>query len=216
MDNSYYKQQEDEKWKAYFYPGTETFINKFDIHDDEKLMDIEKRVVAEKIALLKDNPIEGNFDSKHLCDIHRFLFSDLYDWAGVYRNVTMTKGDYSKFTAVSDIEACLEDDLKLLKDNLRKVYNLDTFAELLADTYLGLTTVHPFREGNGRAVREFLRELVISKSVSMGLDQYTIDWDLINNDKISSYMTMGPISKTLIKLELQKGLIPNTNKSMKL
>lgn len=199
---------EDDRWNAYFYPGTTTLINKLGIKDGSELTAVEREISEQKELELVDNPIVGNFDSKHLCDVHKYLFSDLYEWAGKLRDVTMTKEDYSKFTSINDIERCLEDDLELLKDNLKNVYNFDTFALELADCYLGLVTIHPFREGNGRAIREFLRELVLVKSLSLGFDQYTIDWNLIDNDKISSYMTMGPISKTLIKIELSKGIVP--------
>ena len=65
----------------------------------------------------------------------------------------MTKEGYSKIAAVSDIEVFLEKDLILLKQGLKNDYILDTFAELLADFYMGLATIHPFREGNGRAIR---------------------------------------------------------------
>ena len=207
--SGYYNHDEEEKWNSYFYPETSVFKNKLDIHNNQELNVVEKKLVDQKILELKDNPIEGNFDIKHLCDIHKYLFDDLYDWAGKIRDVTMTKEGYSKITAVSDIEMFLEKDLILLKQGLKNVYNLDTFAELLADFYMGLATIHPFREGNGRAIREFLREFVISKSTLLGLEPaYTIDWSLVDRKIVNETMHQLSGYSTLIKLEIRRGLVP--------
>lgn len=208
MENNYYKKSEDEKWEAYFYPGTITFINKLGITDDKELSEVERKICDQKVEELKKNPIKGNFDSKHLCAIHEYLFGDLYDWAGKYRDVAITKEDFSTVVAVANIEQCLEEDFNLLKEGMRQVYNLDTFASLLADCYMGFGKIHPFREGNGRAIREFLREFVEYKSIMIGLEPYTLDWDLIDNDKISSYMAKDVGLTTLVKMELRKGLVP--------
>lgn len=206
--DSYFSKEETDKWNSYFYPGTTVFVNKLNIHDNQELNAVERKLVDKKVLELTDNPIEGNFDSKHLCDIHRYLFEDLYDWAGKYRDVTMTKDGYSKFTSVSDIVPFLEKDLVLLKEGLKNVYNLDTFAALLADFYMGLATIHPFREGNGRAIREFLREFVVSKSVLMGIEQYTLDWNLVDSAIINENMHQLMGYSTLIKMEIRKGLVP--------
>ena len=208
MNNIYHKESEDERWNSYFYPGTTTFINKLGITDDNELYKVEREICEEKVGELKKNPIKGNFDSEHLRAIHEYLFNDLYDWAGKYRDVSLTKEEFSTVVAVVDIERCLKEDFDLLNQNMRIVYNLDTFAEAIADCYIGFGKIHPFREGNGRAIREFLREFVEYKSQMLGFEPYTLDWDLIDNDKISFYMAKNVGLITLIKIEIQKGLIP--------
>ena len=208
MENIYYNQSEDERWNSYFYPGTQTFINKLGITDDSELSKAEREICDQKVEELKKNPLKGNFDSERLRIIHEYLFSDLYDWAGKYRDVSLTKEDFSKVVAVVDIERCLKEDFDLLNKNIRNVYNLDTFAEVIADCYIGFGRIHPFREGNGRTIREFLREFVEYKSQMLGFEPYTLDWSLIDNEKISSYMASNLTLLTLIKIEIRKGLVP--------
>jgi cell filamentation protein len=216
MENIYHKESEDERWNSYFYPGTTTFINKLGITDDNELYKVEREICEEKVEELKKNPIKGNFDSEHLRAIHDYLFNDLYDWAGKYRDVSLTKEEFSTVVAVVDIERCLKEDFDLLNQNMRMVYNLDTFAETIADCYIGFGKIHPFREGNGRAIREFLREFVEYKSQMLGFDEYTLDWDLIDNDKITKLMPLSFGTSTLIQMEIKKGLVPYINEKEKI
>lgn len=94
--------------------------------------------------------LESSFDSAHLRDIHRFLFSDIYEWAGEYRSVNISKGStfcMYPFTA----EQLDELFAKLHRERLLGGLNKDELIVRLA-YYLGeLNAIHPFREGNGRA-----------------------------------------------------------------
>lgn len=65
----------------YFYEGTHVLKNKFDIKDYETLKKIESDIVFAALLELELNPIKGKFDKKHLYDIHRFLFQEIYDFA---------------------------------------------------------------------------------------------------------------------------------------
>ena len=73
------------------YPGTSCLMNKFDIHDAQKLDELESSIVYGKLALLQHIPIPGSFDFAHYKRIHQFLFCDLYDWAGQIRDVDLFK-----------------------------------------------------------------------------------------------------------------------------
>ena len=73
------------------YPGTSCLINKLDIRDEEMLAEYEAMVTTAKVALLEQNPLPGNFDFDHYRAIHKFLFEDLYAWAGQLRTVDMSK-----------------------------------------------------------------------------------------------------------------------------
>lgn len=64
-------------------------INKFDIRDKEALNIVERLITALKIAQLEITPLKGTFDLKHIRSIHKFIFGDIYDWAGQIR-----KGDF--------------------------------------------------------------------------------------------------------------------------
>lgn len=77
----------------YCYPGTDVLINKLDIHDPDILHDAERDLTARRLLQLEQEPIKGKFDYNHLKRIHKFLFQDLYLWAGKERTVDIAKSD---------------------------------------------------------------------------------------------------------------------------
>ena len=81
------KNTEAERWNSYFYPGTQVLKNKLNITNGDELKEKEAQISFEKLVELYENPIIGKFDSNHLRDIHRFIFEDLYDWAGELVNI---------------------------------------------------------------------------------------------------------------------------------
>jgi len=77
----------------YVYPDTNILINKFDCRDENKLRGIEALSTGGNLAYLQLHPIKGNFDFKHLKDIHHFIFQDMFDWAGQIRTIDIGKGN---------------------------------------------------------------------------------------------------------------------------
>ena len=73
------------------YPDTSVLINKFDIRDEEKLNEIEGVISSARSAEWLIAPQAETFDFDHYKAIHRFMFSDLYDWAGTVRTVDISK-----------------------------------------------------------------------------------------------------------------------------
>lgn len=73
------------------YEGTTCLINKLDIRDEKQLDVVESQITVAKISMLQQNPIDGNFDFEHYKAIHKFIFEDLYDWAGIPRVVDISK-----------------------------------------------------------------------------------------------------------------------------
>ena len=73
------------------YEGTTCLINKLNIRDERILASVESKITLAKIAVLEENPIEGDLDFNHYKEIHRFIFEDLYDWAGCIRTVNLSK-----------------------------------------------------------------------------------------------------------------------------
>ncbi len=73
------------------YEGTTCLINKFNIKDENKLKNLEAAITFAKASKLEKTPIEGNYDLEHYLAIHRFLFEDIYDWAGKLRTVEISK-----------------------------------------------------------------------------------------------------------------------------
>lgn len=153
---------------VYCYPGTSILINKLGILDAEQLRKAEREITSLRTAQAAAEGIPGVFDSKHLKQIHAFLFSDIYDWAGHFRRVNISKG--SQFCRCEYIE----NELRKLFDKLRAEYTLQkiTDKKLLADRlayYLAeINAIHPFREGNGRAQRLFIE--LLARSNGWNLD----------------------------------------------
>lgn len=73
------------------YPGTTILINKFDIRDKDKLNEVESVLSTARYAEWLNSPKNSTFSFEHYKSIHRFLFSDLYDWAGQIRTVNISK-----------------------------------------------------------------------------------------------------------------------------
>lgn len=142
------------------YPSTTILINKFDIQDEEKLNEIESVLSSARYAEWLNTPQSATFDFDHYKAIHRFLFSDLYDWAGEVRTVNISKKG-TQFTPAENIERQAELIFKRLKEcNYFKGLPHDEFVEKIVDFYCITNALHPFREGNGRTQRAFLTQLI--------------------------------------------------------
>jgi len=161
------------EWEDYVYENG-VLKNKFGITDYEKLHQLEKTILVEKLTMLVLNPIEGNFDSNHLKAIHKYLFEDIYEFAGKYREVNIFKKP-PKFEEYNLIGSKLDELLKYAKEKEVNTNNQFEIARFLGDFYYNLIIIHPFREGNGRAIREFLREFVMFKFKGYELEYSKID-----------------------------------------
>ena len=194
--------EEDRNWNEYFIPGSENVLkNKLGIINSEELKNKESEIVFKKLIELYENPIHGNFDKKHLCDIHKYLFEDIYPFAGEYRTVFMGKGNLY-VTSVENINMELEIVLKEMKEELDDCRSHEDYARFLANTYSALIKVHPFREGNGRTTREFLRELVEEK-----IPNYLLDWSKVDGNNMLEGIRMSFFTKTLLEFEFVKALV---------
>ena len=153
----------------YCYKDSDVLVNKFDIHDNKKLEEIERKIVLAKLYELRQNHQIGNFDVSHFVGIHRFLFEDIYPFAGLFRNENIAKGNFS----FAEWEY-IEDQLKKLLDQLKEenyLQNLDRdiFIKRLSYYMAELNVLHPFREGNGRTIREFIRQLAYKNGYVLNL-----------------------------------------------
>lgn len=142
----------------YCYPNSNTLVNKLDIHDNKKLATVEKKLVLLKLYTLMQNKNIANFDIYHFLSIHKFLFDDIYPFAGKIRSEDIAKDSF-RFAKWEYIEEQLRFLFnKLSKDNFKNL-SKDEMAKKLAYYMSELNVLHPFREGNGRTIREFIREL---------------------------------------------------------
>lgn len=141
----------------YCYPDTDVLINKLDIRDKAKLKQAEEEFTAVKQMALLQEPIKGRFTKTHLFRIHRFLFEDVYPFAGHIRKEQISKGDtmfYPPDLIDRELERVFKNihSKKLLaeQDEEKQIQNL-------SQTMAELNIIHPFREGNGRSTRELIR-----------------------------------------------------------
>ncbi len=163
----------------YTYKNSDVLKNKLDIRDEETLKEYEKRIVAVKlvsiIKIVKDN-FGNKFDERRLKFIHMHLFSEVYDFAGQYRLENITKDNF-KFSEYTYIEENIKSIMK--KIDLEKLRNMsfDELVEFISSLMTDLNVLHPFREGNGRATREFVRELL--EELGYEINFFDIDYDKI-------------------------------------
>ncbi|MBR3157196.1 Fic family protein [Candidatus Saccharibacteria bacterium] len=142
----------------YCYPNTRILRNKFDIHDLDELSDAERRLAKYRARELFESPIEGKFDFKHLQAIHKYLFQDVYAWAGEVRTVDIAKGNlFCRYFAIEEEAKRIFGELKSEKYLIG--LNVGDFGKRLAYYLAEINALHPFREGNGRTQREFVRQL---------------------------------------------------------
>jgi cell filamentation protein len=142
----------------YCYPNSEVLVNKLNIHDNKKLAEVERKLVLLKSYELRQNKKIGNFDILHFLSIHKFLFGDIYPFAGKIRTEDIAKDNF-RFAKWEYIEEQLRNLLeKLSKDDFEKLTK-EEMSKKLSYYMSELNVLHPFREGNGRTIREFIREL---------------------------------------------------------
>jgi cell filamentation protein len=140
----------------YVLPGTKILRNRLGITDPRTLDRIERRLVLQRI---KDGAPEGGFDLAHLRAIHRHLFQDVYDWAGELRTVEISKGGH-QFQFRQYIHTGMADVYRRLQAaNFLRGSAPEAFAQEAAVIIGDVNYVHPFREGNGRAQMQYLKQL---------------------------------------------------------
>lgn len=142
------------------YEGTTCLINKLDIHDEKQLAAIEADITFAKASALEQNPMDGDFDFRHYKAIHKYLFEDLYDWAGQICTVDIAKKG-TIFVKAEDIDSLAAACFRRLKEK-RYFADLDVadFIPNIVDFYCVTNMLHPFREGNGRTQRVFIAQLI--------------------------------------------------------
>lgn len=159
----------------YIDPETGILKNKLGIKDEDELKEAEAASVGWRSFQLSEQPIQGSFDLNHLKAIHKHLFDDIYEWAGELRNIDLAKGDSYFANHHHIVSAATAVFKRLAEEGRLKGLGIASFSERAA-YYLGeINALHPFREGNGRAQREFLSHLAYKNG-------YFIEWKNINQE----------------------------------
>ena len=159
----------EEKNSKYCYEGTNVLINKMNIKDFEELKKYEMRIVSLKLVALHKKGISGDFSKQHFINIHKFMFEDLYDFAGKIRTENIAKDNF-RFADVQFIDSEMDRIFnELQNENFLEGISKERLAERLAYYWGELNVLHPFREGNGRVTREFLRQLALKNGYELSL-----------------------------------------------
>lgn len=177
------------------YSGTAVLINKLDIRDEPTLREIEATVVSAKAALWERQPLQATFDFAHYKAVHRFLFEDLYDWAGQIRTVNISKKG-TRFYPFEEIKT----QAALIFEYIHRqkcFASLDhkDFVSEITDFYCSINNLHPFREGNGRTQRVFITQLI--RQAGYDIDFADIDGELL---MIATIQSVGGVADLLKRL----------------
>lgn len=166
--------------------------NKLGITDSAELARVEEKISKTKALQMFENGCfdkleAGTFES--LAFIHKYLFDEIYEFAGKIRKVNLAKGNF-RFAPVMYLEQALENIEKMPQSN---------FDEII-DKYVEMNIAHPFREGNGRSTRIWL-DLILKKEI-----QKVVDWSIVDKEDYLLSMERSPIKTVEIKELLKKSL----------
>lgn len=186
----------------YCYRDTNVLKNKLNIQDLNVLKQFEEEIVSAKNYSLILNPISGNFSKTHLLNIHRYLFEDIYPFAGKIRKEQIYKGNTMFYPP-----NCINNELNKVfyKIKLHKNNNFDenNLLDLTAYIMAELNIIHPFREGNGRTIREFIRQWMLKFD-------YSLNWGNVNHNDILDASIMSVDDYTAL-VPILKLCVTNTN-----
>ena len=171
--------------------------NKLDITDPVELARMEEKISKKKAVDLFENGFLDNYKAgtfEMLAAIHKYLFGEIYDFAGKVRDVNISKGNF-RFAPVMYLQAAIE--------NVEKMPQ-STFDEII-EKYVEMNIVHPFREGNGRSTRIWL-DLILKRELNR-----VIDWSVVDKEDYLLAMERSPIKDIEIKYVLKQVLTDKVN-----
>ena len=171
--------------------------NKLGITDSAELARIEEKISKQKaVEMFENGYLEsleaGTYES--LAMIHKYLFDEIYDFAGEIRKVNISKVNF-RFAPLMYLDAALQSIDKMPQS---------TFDEIV-EKYVEMNVAHPFREGNGRSTRIWL-DLMLKKEIG-----YVVDWSKVNKEDYLLAMERSPVKDIEIKFLLKNALTDNVN-----
>lgn len=171
--------------------------NKFGIKNSAELARKEERISKKRAVELFENGMLENLEAgkfQTLCEIHKYLFDDIYDFAGKIRTVNISKGNF-RFAPLMYLETAIKNVDKMPQN---------TFDEIV-EKYVEMNIVHPFREGNGRSMRIWL-DRMLKKQIGQ-----VVDWSKIEKEDYLMAMERSPIKDIEIKYILNAALTDQIN-----
>lgn len=171
--------------------------NKLGIKSSAELAREEERISKKKAVELFENGMLENLEAgkfQTLCEIHKYLFDDIYDFAGKIRTVNISKGNF-RFAPLMYLETAIKNVDKMPQN---------TFDEIV-EKYVEMNIVHPLREGNGRGMRIWL-DMMLKKQIGQ-----VVDWSKIEKEDYLMAMERSPIKDIEIKYILKAALTDQIN-----
>lgn len=169
-----------------------TLKNKFGIKDSAELAKMEEKISKKRAVELFESGYLNAYEAgtfRMLAAIHKYLFEQIYDFAGEVRDVNIAKGNF-RFASVMYLQAAIE--------NVEKMPQ-STFDEIV-EKYVEMNVAHPFREGNGRSTRIWL-DFLLKKELGL-----VVDWSLVDKGDYLLAMERSPIKDIEIKHILKQAL----------
>ena len=160
---------------VYCYPDSDVLKNKLNIRNREELKQAEEEITSLKQYMLMESPIKGRFTKTQLMNIHRFLFEDIYPFAGHIRREQISKGDTMFFPPHLISQELDKVFAKLHSEKMLNETDKERQIEHLSYIMSELNVIHPFREGNGRSIRELIRYIALYYG-------FSLDWSLVDRD----------------------------------
>ena len=171
--------------------------NKLGLTSSADLAREEERISKKKAAQLFDRKLLDTFDVgtfAGIASIHKYLFEDIYDFAGELRTVNIAKGNF-RFAPLMYLQAALENIDKMPQSNFDEI----------VEKYVEMNIAHPFREGNGRSTRIWLDHILKNKIGKV------VDWSKVDQDDYLLAMEHSPIKDVEIKVLLKGALTDEIN-----
>lgn len=171
--------------------------NRFGITDSLELARVEEKISKTKAIELFETGLLDTFEVgtfEGLAKIHKYLFEEIYDFAGKMRTVNIAKGGF-RFAPVIYLEAAIENIAKMPQS---------TFDEIV-EKYVEMNVAHPFREGNGRSTRIWL-DAILKKELKM-----VVDWSKVDKEDYLLAMERSPVKDVEIKALLKTALTDKIN-----
>lgn len=200
----------------YCYPNSDVLINKLNIKNQKDLDVAERRITTltlTAIQLEKPEKISKLFTVKSYLNLHKKVFGPIYEFAGETRNENISKG-HTTFCRPELIYCRLTDTMNRFRHKAVQIKTRDDYTAWLAEFYGELNIIHPFREGNGRINREFLRECVDVLSPYLGFN-YELDFSNITEQASEDFLNASIASATRYDNQLLQNFFDSRLKEKK-
>ena len=171
--------------------------NKLGLTNSAELAKHEEKISKQKAVQMFESGFLDKLEAgtvNSLLEIHKFLFEDIYEFAGKIRNVNISKG-FFRFAPVMYLNEALNNIEKMPQKNF----------EQIIEKYVEMNVAHPFREGNGRSMRIWL-DVILKKEIG-----YVIDWSKVDKEDYLMAMERSPVKDIEIKYILKNALTDKIN-----